>query len=158
MTYFHSNLLIWQLNVVLSRLSQVVLFYFLINMSISFLLLIFLLLLCLNSAEKEQRGELRRGQWRGDPGEQALWGRPRRLGSVHSQGLSHWETHPVLVLCHSASSCASSGRGVLERLSLYANPVRWHHTKHKMTHNTSIYHHPCPTSKAFAWCEHIRIY
>lgn len=75
-------------------------------------------------AEKEQRGELWRGQRRGDPGEQALRGRPRRLGSVHAQGLSHRQTHPVLVLCHSASSCPSSGGGVLERLPLYTNPVR----------------------------------
>lgn len=74
-------------------------------------------------AEKEQRGELRRGQRGGDPGEQTLRGRPRRLGSVHTQGLSHRQTHPVLVLCHSASSRPSSGGGVLECLPLYANPV-----------------------------------
>lgn len=74
--------------------------------------------------EKEPRGELRRGQWRGDPGEQALRGRPRRLGPVHAQGLSHRQTHPVLVLCHPASSCPSSGGGVLERLPLHAHTVR----------------------------------
>lgn len=92
-------------------------------------------------AEKEQRGELWRGQRGGDPGEQALWGRPGRLGSVHTQGVSHRQTHPVLVLCHSASSCPSSGGGVLECLPLYTNPVRQTHKKCCMNFKEEVIHH-----------------
>lgn len=77
-----------------------------------------------NFPEKEPRGELWRGQRRGDPGEQALRGRPGRLGPVHAQGLPHRQTHPVLVLCHPASSRPPSGGGVLERLPLHTDPVR----------------------------------
>lgn len=75
-------------------------------------------------AEKEPRGELWRGQRRGDPGEQAVRGRPRGVGSVHPQGVPHRKTHPVLVLLHPASSCPASGRGVVERVPLHTDPVR----------------------------------
>lgn len=86
-------------------------------------------------AEKEPRGELWRGQRGGDPGEQALRRWPRRLGSVHTQSLPHRQTHPVLVLCHSASSCPSSGGGVVERLPLHTNPVRQPHKTCPSTSN-----------------------
>lgn len=92
----------------------------------------------LTNAEKEPGGELRRGQRGGDPGEQALHGRPGWHGPVHPQGLPHRHAHPQLVPLHPAQSGAEGGRGVMERLPLHSHqvsvqppqPQQWDHVEH----------------------------
>lgn len=66
---------------------------------------------------------MRGGQWSGNFGEQTIHRWPWWHWSVHAQGLPHWHAHPQLVPIHPAQSCTTSGRRIVECLSLYKNQV-----------------------------------
>lgn len=74
-------------------------------------------------AEEEPERDVWRRQRRGDLGEPAIHGRPRRLWAVHTQGVPRGHAHPRLVPLHPAQGGPEGGRGVLECLPLHPNQV-----------------------------------